>query len=46
MLGLFVFRPIVYKPLGDTLVFRFEFYEVVSFLSSLEVLPRTTDPYL
>jgi len=46
MLGLFVFRPIVYKPLWDTFVFRFEFYETVSFLSSLEVLPRTTDPYL
>ena len=41
-----VFRPIVYKPLWDTFVFRFEFYETVSFLSSLEVLPRTTDPYL
>ena len=46
MLGLFVFRPIVYKPLWDTFVFRFKFYEIVSFLSSLEVLLRTTDPYL
>ena len=46
MLGLFVLRPIVYKPLWDTFVFRFEFYEIVSFLSSLEVLLRTTDPYL
>ena len=27
-------------------VFRFELYENLSFLSSLEVLPRTTDPYL
>ena len=41
-----MFRPIVYKPLWDTFVFRFEFYETVSFLSSLEVLLRTTDPYL
>jgi len=46
MLGLFVFRPIVYKPLWDTFVGRFEFYENLSFLSSLEVLLRTTDPYL
>ena len=41
-----MFRPIVYKPLWDTFVFRFEFYETVSFLSSLEVLLKTIDPYL
>jgi len=46
VLGLLVFRPIVYKPLWDTFVSRFEFYEIVSFLSSFEVLVRTTDPYL
>jgi len=46
MLGLFVFRPIVYKPWWDTYVGRFELYENLSFLSSLEVLLRTTDPYL
>jgi len=46
MLGLFVFRPIVYKPLWDTFVWRFELYENLSFFSSLEVLLRTTDPYL
>jgi len=46
VLGLFVFRPIVYKPLWHTFVFRFELYENLSFLSSLEVLLRTTDPYL
>jgi len=46
VLGLLVFRPIVYKPLWDTFVFRFEFYEKVSFLSSHKVLLRTTNPYL
>jgi len=46
VLGLFVFLPIVYKSLWHTFVGRFEFYETVSFLSSLEVLLRTTDPYL
>jgi len=46
MLGLLVFWPIVYKSLWDTFVFRFELYENLSFLSSLEVLLKTTDPYL
>jgi len=45
-LGLLVFRPIVYKPLWDTFVGRFELYKNLSFLSSLEVLLRTTNPYL
>jgi len=46
VLGLLVFQPIVYKPSWDTFVFKFDFYDTVSFLSSLEVLLRTTDPYL
>jgi len=46
VLGLLVFRPIVYKPMWDTFVFRFELYENLIFLSSLKVLPRTIDPYL
>jgi len=46
VLGLLVFRVIVYKPLWHTFVFRFELYENLNFLSSLEVLLQTTDPYL
>ena len=46
MLGFLVFRPVVYKPLWDTFVGIFELYENLSFLSSLEVLLITTDPYL
>ena len=40
VLGLLVFWPIVYKPLWDIIVFRFELYEKLSFLPSLEVLLR------
>jgi len=44
--GLFMFRHIVYNPLWDIFVVKFEYMKIWIFLSSLEVLLWTTDPYL